>query len=219
MASDSLQAARVVAITDRRHMVPAEVLASGDRGAIAAAFRAAIARAVADCPAGSVIVQVREKDLEGGDLLALARAAREVAPVIVNDRLDVALAIDAAGVHLPEAGLAIDAARQLAPRMHIGASRHVRGDGDDVEALLAAAAREGADAVQLGPIWPTPSKPGVATLGPSVLAAPRTIALVAVGGIDSVARAAEAFAAGADAVAVIRAAWAGGSLAPYVAAK
>jgi thiamine-phosphate pyrophosphorylase len=202
----SLQAVRVMAITDRRRMVASDLLAAGDGAAVAAAFGAAVERAVAGCPAGSVVVQVREKDLDGGPLLALVRAAQPFAPVLVNDRLDVALAAAAWGVHLPERGLPVDDARALAPSLVLGVSRHAPGDA-------------GADLVQLGPIWPTPSKPGAAPLGEAALAAPHGRALlVAVGGIDSPERAAAAAAAGADAVAVIRAAWAGGSLAPLVAA-
>ncbi|HEU4733274.1 MAG TPA: thiamine phosphate synthase, partial [Kofleriaceae bacterium] len=76
-----------------------------------------------------------------------------------------------------------------------------------------------ADLIQLGPIWPTPSKPGAPTLGEAALAWPHgAAALVAVGGIDTPARAELAAASGADAVAVIRAAWTGASLAPFVAA-
>jgi thiamine-phosphate pyrophosphorylase len=188
-------------------MVPPELLAAGDPAAIAAAFGAAIARAVAGCPAGSVIVQIREKDLDGGLLLQLARAARPFAPILVNDRIDVALAADAWGVHLPERGLALDDARALAPALVLGVSRHAP-PGD-----LAA------DLVHLGPIWPTPSKPTAIPLGEAALACPHGRAtLVAVGGINSPERAAAAAAAGADAVAVIRAAWAGGSLAPFVVA-
>jgi thiamine-phosphate pyrophosphorylase len=202
----SLQAVRVIAITDRRRMVAPDLLAAGPWHAIAAAFAAAIERAVAGCRPGSVVVQVREKDLDGGPLLALVRAAQPFAPVLVNDRLDVALAADAWGVHLPERGLPIAAARALAPSQVLGVSRHAPGAVP-------------ADLVQLGPIWPTPSKPGAPTLGEPALAEPHGRAvLVAVGGVDSAERATAAAAAGADAVAVIRAAWAGGSLAPLVAA-
>src|SRR5947207_13091994 len=105
--------ARVIAITDRRLMVPAELLVAGDWTAIARAFAAAIERAVAGCPAGSVLVQVREKDLDGRPLLELVRAAQPFAPILVNDRLDVALAAGAAGVHLPERGLPVPDARAL----------------------------------------------------------------------------------------------------------
>jgi thiamine-phosphate pyrophosphorylase len=222
-----LQRLRLVAITDRRRMVPEAVLTTGDWPAIAAAFAAAVERAVAGCPAGSIIIQIREKDLDGGPLLQLVRAAQRFALVSVNDRLDVALAAGAWGVHLPERGLPLDIARAFAaacsaplaechsatanaaaPCMPtLGVSRHAPpGDID-------------ADLVQLGPIWPTPSKPGATPLGESALAWPHGRAtLVAVGGIDSPDRATAAAAAGADAVAVIRAAWTGDSLASFVAA-
>lgn len=200
----------VVAITDRRRMVADDLLALADWPTIAAAFGDAIGRAVADCPPGAVIVQVREKDLDGGRLLDLVRAAqRRCAHVVVNDRLDVALAAGALGVHLPERGLPLADSRRLAPHLLIGVSRHA-------PPLDTAPAP---DLVQLGTIWPTPSKPGVATLGEAALAWPHGAArLVAVGGIDSPALAERAAAAGADAVAVIRAAWSGASLAPFVAA-
>src|SRR5215470_15974442 len=101
---------RVVAITDRHRMVPPALLATRDWPTIAAAYGAAVRRAVAGCPPGSVLVQVREKDLDGGPLLQLVRAAQPLAPVSVNDRLDVALAAGAWGVHLPERGLPLDVA-------------------------------------------------------------------------------------------------------------
>jgi thiamine-phosphate pyrophosphorylase len=197
---------RLVAITDRRRMVPPDVLARGDWGEIARAFAAA----VAPLAAPGVLVQIREKDLDGGPLLALVRAALAThAAVIVNDRLDVALAAGAHGVHLPETGLPIETARALAAGrapagFTIGASRHSLEDAE-------AAARAGADLVQLGPIWEVPGK-GPA-LGPAALADARErlggrARLVAVGGIDGADRAREALGAGADAVAAIRSVWA-----------
>ena len=200
-------ALRVVAITDRQRMVPADLLATGDWPAIARAFADAVARAVDGCRPGSVIVQLRDKDLDGGPLLLLARAALPFAPVVVNDRIDVALAAGAHGIHLPERGVPLDDARALAPSLLVGGARHA--------APLDAAA----DLIQLGPIWATPSKPGAAVLGEPALAWPHGAALlVAVGGIDVPERAERAAAAGADAVAVIRAAWTGASLASFVAA-
>jgi thiamine monophosphate synthase len=281
---------RLVAITDRRRMVPEAVLTTGDWPAIAAAFAAAVERAVAGCPAGSVVVQVREKDLDGGPLLQLVRAARRFALVSVNDRLDVALAAGAWGVHLPERGLPLDIARALAAaysaplaerRFALATASTAAGRIDFLERGLAVDAMRAAlassdtdspsrnaalddarapsiaasdtavprrappdhaaqaalaaltvgvsrhappgdidvDLIQLGPIWPTPSKPGATTLGESALTWPHGRAtLVAVGGIDSTDRATAAAAAGADAVAVIRAAWTGDSLASFVAA-
>ncbi len=186
---------RIVAITDRRLMVPAELLRGGDWDAIAAAFAASIERAIGALPRDAIAVQLREKDLDGGPLLRLARAARAVSPrLFVNDRLDVALAARADGVHLPEHGLAIADARRLAPELTIGCSRHAAQD-------------EAADLIQLGPIWDTPGKGP--PLGPLALALPTRAHLVAVGGIDSPKRATTARTAGADAIAVIRAAWTG----------
>jgi thiamine-phosphate pyrophosphorylase len=206
-----LDAVRVVAITDRRLMVAPELLGSGEWPAIAAAFGAAVERAVAGCPAGSVVVQLREKDLDGGALVLLARAAARFAPVVVNDRVDVALVVGAAGVHLPERGLAVADARALAPSLVVGVSRHAD--------RLAQLADTGADLVHLGPIWSTPSKPSVSPVGEAALAAPHGAAiLVAVGGIDTVARAQLAAQRGADAVATIRASWNGASLVQLIAA-
>jgi thiamine-phosphate pyrophosphorylase len=122
-------------------------------------------------------------------------------------------------VHLPERGLPIAAARAEISRragFAIGASRH----GTD-GALAAAAA--GAELVQLGPIWPTPSKAGVIdALSPAALAVradlPAHVRLVAVGGIVDAAHAHLARTAGADAVAAIRAIWSAPSPAAAVAA-
>ena len=183
---------RVVLITDRTRF-----------GDIAERV-AAIARAV---PPGSIAIQVREKDTDGGPLLAFVRELQDAAPGVpiwVNDRVDVALAADIAGVHLPEHGLSIDDARAVAGitgrPLSIGVSRHT------LESALRAT---GADVIQLGPIYETPGKGP--RLGPAALGVraqlPAATRLVAVGGIDTPERAREAIAAGADAVAVIRAAW------------
>ncbi|MBV8759330.1 MAG: thiamine phosphate synthase [Deltaproteobacteria bacterium] len=153
---------------------------------------AAIARSL---PAGSFEVQVREKHMDGGALLAYVRAVMAScdAPVWVNDRVDVALAAGAYGVHLPERGIPKADARTIAPTLKIGASVHQQGGGF------------GLDSMQLGPIWETPGKGP--PLGPGILSFARGARLIAVGGIDTPARAAEAVAAGADGVAMIRAAW------------
>lgn len=147
--------------------------------------------------------QIREKDLDGGPLLAFARALRAIgcgAEVWLNDRVDVALAAGADGVQLPEHGLSIAEARALGGSLAIGCSRH------SIDGAIEAAKE--ADVVQLGPIFATPSKQGILEpLGAEVLRLRLGVPLVAVGGIDSPARAREAAAAGADAVAVIRAAW------------
>jgi thiamine-phosphate pyrophosphorylase len=189
-------APRVVVVTDRS--------LCGERELIAR-----IEAIVGAAPRGSVIVQVREKDLDGGALYALTRVILAIArpagaPVWVNDRVDIALVAAADGVQLPERGLAIADARALAPGVAIGSSRHsIAGVRDAI----------GADLVVLGPIWDTPSKRGVITpLGSDALAAARAVLppdarLVAIGGIDGPDRARDAARAGADAIAVVRAAW------------
>lgn len=196
----SLARVRVIVITAR------QLCANDELTSRVAAILAAV-------PRGSVMIQLREKDLDGGPALALARSLVEVAhpagaPVVINDRLDVAKSAHADGVHLPEHGLSIDDARQVADALGgpaaftIGCSRHT------VDAALTAA-HLGANLVQLGPIWATPHKG--APLGTEALAVrgalPAHVKLVAVGGIDGPARARYAASAGADAVAVIRAAW------------
>ena len=99
-------------------------------------------------------------------------------------------------------------ARALAPSLAIGVSRHAAPLDDTT-----------ADLVHLGPIWATPSKPTATALTETALAWPHGRALlVAVGGIDSPSRARLAAASGASAVAIIRAAWTGVSLSPFVAA-
>jgi thiamine-phosphate pyrophosphorylase len=192
---------RFVAITDRSRMVDTAVLDTRDWPRIAAAYGEAIATVVARFGA-SLLVQVREKDLDGGALLLLVTAALAAgARVTVNDRLDVALAAGAHGVHLPERGLAIaDVART--DDFVIGVSCH---SIDDVARASAA----GADLVQLGPIWETPGKPN--PLGPQALVEARRVTtahLVAIGGIDD-RRVDLCREHGADAVAAIRAMWSG----------
>ena len=102
-------------------------------------------------------VQLREKDLPAGALLALARDLTDLAKpyearVLINERADICLAAGSAGVHLPATGLPVSVARGLVgPGRLIGASAH---SADEA----ARAEKEGADFVVLGPIFDTPSK-------------------------------------------------------------
>jgi thiamine-phosphate pyrophosphorylase len=162
--------------------------------------------ALAGAPPGCVAVHLREKDLGGAALLALARALVAVCRVrrqrlLVNDRLDVALASGADGVHLPAAGVSPAEARQLlGAGSLVGVSCHTL---DEVRR-----AREGgADYATFGPVWDTPSKRRYgAPVGLAALAEASRLGLplVALGGVE-VGRAAEAVRAGAAGVAVIRA--------------
>jgi thiamine-phosphate pyrophosphorylase len=102
-------------------------------------------------------IQLREKDLGGKELFSLAEktktlCTRHGASLFINDRIDVALAVDAAGVQLGSGSIPIDGARQiLGDRKLIGASIHSAEEG-------LAAERAGADFVLFGPVYFTPSK-------------------------------------------------------------
>ena len=116
---------------------------------------ATIAQAIA---AGVDWVQIREKDLPARRLLALTETAisqarrKGTTRVVVNDRLDVALAAHAHGVHLGTRSMPVDLVRKLAPpESVVGVSCHSL-----AEALAAESA--GANYLLLGPIFPTPSK-------------------------------------------------------------
>lgn len=106
--------------------------------------------------AGVRLVQYREKDADGRTLYAGARAFRERtaeadALLIINDRVDVALAVGADGVHLGQGDLPMAAVRRVAPDLILGASSH-----DLDEAMTAQEA--GASYVNIGPIFPTQTK-------------------------------------------------------------
>jgi len=117
---------------------------------------------------GARIVQLREKEASKRELYHLAvkfRGMTEQAGILlmINDHLDIALAVGADGVHLGQDDLPLRAARNLAPELIIGASTHSL-----QEALEAQG--EGADYVNIGPIFPTRTKEGVERfLGPEAI--------------------------------------------------
>lgn len=131
-------------------------------------------------------VQLREKDLPAAQLYELAVELRQItrdfgATLLINDRIDVALAVDADGVHLGKAGLPVSSARRiLGDNRLIGYSAH-----STDEALQAQ--RDGADFVSLGPVYHTPAKApygepvGLAVLAEAVRVL--TIPVLALGGI------------------------------------
>jgi thiamine-phosphate pyrophosphorylase len=162
--------------------------------------------AAAAAAGGATMLQVRAKRLGARDLLALTRRVRARAgnvPVVVNDRLDVALAAGAAGCHLGQDDLPLDAARRLAPTGFL-----LGGSAYSEEAARRAAA-ERPDYIGIGPVAATPSKDDVpAAVGwagfARIATAAPGIPAVGIGGIDA-ALAAGARAAGAAGVAVISA--------------
>jgi thiamine-phosphate pyrophosphorylase len=186
-----VRAPRLYIITDRK--------ATGGRAlvdVVAAALEGARGSA------HQVAVQLREKDLGGRALHDLARALRAVtaaagAQLFINDRVDVALATGADGVHLGGESLSVADVRAIGPRLRIGISTHTRAE---VEAASAARA----DFVVFGPVFATPSKPnfvvGIEQLAQVVAL---EVPVLALGGID--AKNAHACAiAGATGVACIR---------------
>lgn len=141
-------------------------------------------RAGAAARAGVDVIQVREKDLEGGALRALVAAvvaavAGTAARVLVNGRPDVAVVAGAHGVQLPENGLPVRALKGSFPHLLVGASRH------SVEGVQQAEA-EGADFVVFGPIWATPGKEerAVGLEGLARAVASVRIPVHAIGGIE-----------------------------------
>lgn len=114
--------------------------------------------ALSVAPSGTVALQLREKDLSARELYELALRLREIctragAPLIVNDRVDVAIAADADGVHLPFDSIGVSMARKLlGPKRLIGVSSHSPPD-------VSGAAREGADFAVFGPVYDPLSKP------------------------------------------------------------
>jgi thiamine-phosphate pyrophosphorylase len=115
---------------------------------------------VAACVRGGVdIVQLRDKHLDARPLLRRARAARGVCadlgvPFVLNDRPDLALDIDADGVHVGQDDAPPSLARRiLGPEAIVGLSTHSPDDLDD-------AVREPVDYLSAGPVVPTPTKPG-----------------------------------------------------------
>ena len=119
---------------------------------------------------GVGIIQLREKDLSRRDFYHLAARFREITAragmlLIINDHLDVAMAVDADGVHLGQDDFPPAEARRLAPELFIGASTHSLEEARQAE-------RDGADYVNIGPIFPTGTKEGVERfLGPEGIGA------------------------------------------------
>jgi thiamine-phosphate pyrophosphorylase len=166
-----------------------------------------MSQARAACAGGARVVQLRAKRATDSQALAWGRELRALtreagAVLVVNDRIDLALACGADAVHLGQEDLPPEAARRIAPRLAIGRSTHDA-------AQLACALAEPIDYVAYGPLFGTASKQtGYAARG---LAALREIAshcgalpLVVIGGIDA-GNCARARAAGARGIAVISA--------------
>ena len=186
---------------------------SGDSGAMRSCLLQQARHAV---DAGIDYLQVRERDLEAAALADIVQELVSVARgsatrVLVNDRLDVALACGAAGVHLRGDSIQAPAVRQLVPAgFVVGVSVHTVAE--------AVAAASSADYLVAGTVWPTDSKPSAQTEallgieGLARIASAVTVPVLGIGGvtIDRVAAAARAGAAGAAAIGLFMSASADG---------
>ena len=180
----------------RLYLVAPARLAAGELAALVPELAAA----------GVDVVQLREKELEAGDLLRLGEPIAEACrasgvPFVVNDRPDVALALGADGVHLGQNDLPVAVARRILPDALIGLSTHSPTEAE-------AATRAGVDYFAVGPVYETPTKPGRPAAGLELVAQvaslPTELPWFAIGGID-LSTVGEVLAAGATRIVVVRA--------------
>ena len=156
---------------------------------------------------GAPAIQLRERDLSAKELVTLAREVQAVmasrrSQLLINDRIDVALALEGVGVHLRSNSLPVSVARQLlgAQRL-LGISVHAVEEAVQVES-------QGVDYIVLGPIYETPTKQmfgpplGIQTLEKACRLV--RIPIIGIGGVTA-ARVREMRCAGAFGVAVITA--------------
>jgi thiamine-phosphate pyrophosphorylase len=157
--------------------------------------------------AGVKAIQLREKDMPARELLDMAYWMRELtnehgAKFFINDRVDIAIAVKADGIHLGRNSIPAHAVRKISgDKLLIGVSTHSPDEAVQAE-------KEGADFITLGPIYKTPSKLkygspiGVATL--KKVKALSSLPVFAVGGIK-IEKVKEVMDAGADGIALISA--------------
>lgn len=195
---------------------PRLYIITDSRATSSRALPSVLAAALGAIPAGAALVQLREPHLATRELVALARDVAFIVKsyggrLLINDRLDVALAVGAEGVHLRESSMSVARARAAAAAG--GAPEHFL-IGASVHSADAAVARatEGADLVVLGPVWATPSKAAYgAPLGLDAVdqaagpVAEAGAALFGVGGVDRGDRVRDLRARGAFGAAMIRA--------------
>ncbi len=135
---------------------------------------------------GGKIIQLRDKELCKRDFFLLAKKFREITLkagilLVINDSIDVAMAIDADGVHLGQEDFPLKEARKIAPDLILGRSVHSLEQAKTAEA-------EGADYINIGPIFPTGTKEHAKALGTEAIKkiAPEiSIPFTVMGGIKS----------------------------------
>ncbi len=164
--------------------------------------------AVAEAIRGGVnLLQLREKDVCSRDFYQIALKLKELAnscnvPLIINDRMDIALAVDADGLHIGQEDLPLKVARKLlGPGKILGYSVSNTAEAEYGE-------KNGADYLGAGPVYPTGSKldtvDPIGTDGIKVIKESVSIPVVAIGGVG-LANAAEVKKSGVDGISVISA--------------
>mgnify|MGYP000978435832 CR=1 FL=1 len=155
---------------------------------------------------GATLVQLREKEISSRDCFEIAQRVKQVAdrygvPLIINDRIDIALASGADGVHVGPEDLSVRTARQL-----MGAGKIIGASASSVdEAVLFQA--QGADYLGVGAMFPTATKEGTEQVGLADLRAIKAavrVPVVAIGGINA-ENAGPVMETGVDGVAVVSA--------------
>jgi thiamine-phosphate pyrophosphorylase len=156
---------------------------------------------------GATCVQLREKSCGTREFVREARAVRDIlagtgVPLIINDRVDVALAVGADGVHLGQTDMLVaDARRLTGPHMLIGVSAECVEDA-------VRAQTQGADYIGVSPVFATPTKtdtaPPLGLGGVAAIRAAVSLPVVGIGGIGP-ANAADVIRAGCDGIAVVSA--------------
>lgn len=175
-----------------------------DRGLARGRTTAEIVRAAV--AGGVTCVQLREKNGPTRLFVEEARLVRDVlagtgVPLIINDRVDVALAVGADGLHLGQTDMSLADARAIAPGLIIGVSVE-----NPEQALLAQT--QGADYLGLSPVFSTPTKtdtaPPLGLDGVALIRSRASVPMVGIGGIGP-GNAAQVLRAGCDGVAVVSA--------------
>ena len=203
-------------------VIPRVHIVTDDRVLAGADFPEAAAAVIAE-GAGRIAFHLRGPRSGGRRLeelagLLLPAARTHGVPLLLNDRVDLALAVRADGVHLGLRSLPLSDARRLLPvGALVGCSVHSTGEAE----AWGVGGKAAPDFFFTGPVFPTRSHPGAEAAGPGLIAAVRAVrprtAQLGIGGVTP-ARAPVVRAAGAHGVAVIRAVWEAGDPARAVAA-
>lgn len=136
---------------------------------------------------GVSLIQLRDKYADKATIFQKAKVIVPLAktakvPIIINDFLDIALRVDADGLHTGQDDISLSELRKLiGEHKLLGRTTHTLEQGLEAQA-------QGADYVSVGPIWPTPSKPGREGIGVDYLSKARAnlhIPYVAIGGINA----------------------------------